>query len=263
MFLPKSILQSPTVLTPLPPRNPANPSTSRNTAMKTTSQITRTARKRVLIVDDHPFFRNGLRTYLDTQPDLIVCGEASNPRDALLLLETENPNLIITDLSLPGKGGLEFIKDLHALHPEIPVLVVTMHEGSHYAERVLLAGARGYISKAEQGPALLDAIRQILHGKVSVPQDISEALLARIIKHPSTDRVSPSDRLSDRELHIFTLLGQARSSREIAEQLHISIKTVEAHRANIKEKLNLRNAQELLRAAVCWVESENHHLVMK
>ena len=214
-------------------------------------------RTRILVVDDHPLFRKGLADFINAQSDLTVCGEAGNPREALDAISSAKPDLVLTDLNLPGKGGVELIKDIHALHPNLLIIVITMHEESHHAERVLMAGARGFITKTEHAPKLLAAIRQVLKGKMFVTEQVSAHILERFAGGGSPNGNSPVDLLTDRELHIFSLIGNARSSREIAAALIISIKTVEAHRANIKQKLGLRNAQELMRAAVCWVEAEN------
>ena len=201
-------------------------------------------------------FRKGLADFINAQSDLMICGEAENPREALDAIASAKPEMVLTDLNLPGKGGVELIKDIRALHPQLPILVITMHEESHHAQRVLMAGARGYISKTENAPKLLAAIRQVLKGKMFVTEQVSSQILERFAGGASGNGNSPADLLTDRELHIFSLIGNARASREIAADLIISIKTVEAHRANIKQKLGLRNAQELVRAAVCWVEAQ-------
>ena len=212
---------------------------------------------RLLIVDDHPLFRKGLADFINAQSDLLVCGEAENPLEALSAIASVRPDLVVTDLSLPGKGGVELIKDIHAMYPDLPIIALTMFEEAHHVERVLMAGARGYINKSEHSPKFLAAIRHVLMGKIFVTEQATEELIGRLTARKPANGNSPGDLLTDRELHIFQLIGNARTSREIAEELIISIKTVEAHRANIKQKLGLRNAQQLARAAVCWFESQH------
>ena len=212
---------------------------------------------RLLIVDDHPLFRKGLADFINAQSDLLVCGEAENPMEALSAIASVRPDLVVTDLALPGKGGVELIKDIHALYPDLPVIALTMFDESHNVERVLMAGGRGYINKSEHAPKLLAAIHHVLMGKIFVTEQVSEELIGRLTSRRFGNGNSPGDLLTDRELHIFCLIGNARTSREIAEDLIISIKTVEAHRANIKQKLGLRNAQQLARAAVCWFEAQH------
>jgi DNA-binding NarL/FixJ family response regulator len=213
-------------------------------------------RRRVLLVDDHPMMRAGLAHLIERQPDLMVCGEASNPAEAIKGLPATKPEVILADLTMPGRSGLEFIKDLLALNPTQPILVVSMHDESVYAERALRAGARGYIMKEAGGEAVVAAIRQILRGEVYV----SPAMSARILEGFSGKRprgsASPIEKLSDREFEVFQLIGQGKSTRDIAEQLHLSPKTVDVHRSNIKEKLDLRDATSLIRHAVRWVETQ-------
>jgi DNA-binding NarL/FixJ family response regulator len=199
--------------------------------------------------------RAGLGQLIGSQPDLVVGGEAGNPAEALQALARQRPDLILTDLTMPGRSGLEFIKDLRAAHPEIPILVVSMHDEAVYAERVLRAGARGYIMKEAGGENLLGAIRQVLRGEVYVSHKMS----ARILEDLSTRRprgsTSPIERLTDREFEVFQLIGQGKGTREIAAELHLSPKTVDVHRSHLKEKLGLRDATALIRHAVRWVET--------
>lgn len=225
---------------------------------------TTVAPTRVLIVDGQPLLRSGLAAFLNAQPDLTVCAEAGEPRAALAAIRATRPDLVISDVALPGKGGIELIKDIRSLHPELPVLVFSLHPQVQYVERVLLAGARGYVLKTDEGPTLLGAIRQVLRGKLYVNAEMSAHLIEHYTgaaggstpgRRGGSGGDSPLARLSDRELQILDLIGAARSSREIAAELIISIKTVESHRANIKQKLGVRSAQELMRLAVCWVET--------
>lgn len=213
-------------------------------------------RKKVLIVDDHPMMRQGLAQLINAEPDLVVCDEVDTAREAFDLAQRNKPDLVLVDISLPDKNGLELIKDLHAVQPALPMLVVSMHDESLYAERVLRAGGRGYIMKQEGGKKLMEAIRQVLGGRIYV----SEKMSARILEMFSTGRVdnaeSPVAELSDREFEVFQLLGSGMATREIAEHLHLSHKTVEVHRARIKEKLAAKNSTDLVRFAVRWIESQ-------
>jgi DNA-binding NarL/FixJ family response regulator len=213
------------------------------------------ARKRILVVDDHPMMRQGLAQLINNEPDLAVCWEADNAGQALGMVSEHKPDLVLADISLPGKNGLELIKDVHTLSPDALILVVSMHDETLYAERALRAGARGYIMKQEGGKKLMAAIRKILDGQVYV----SEKMSARILETVSgrrTGSASPVAKLSDREFEVFQLIGQGKGTRDIADQLHLSVKTVEVHRANIKEKLQLKSATDLVRQAVRWAEAQ-------
>lgn len=214
------------------------------------------AAKRVLIVDDHPMMRQGLAQLVDNEPDLKVCAEAETAGQALNVTTSQKLDLILLDISLPDKNGLELIKDILAQNPGLPILVVSMHDETIYAERVLRAGARGYIMKQEGGKKLLVAIRQVLSGQICVSDKMSARIL-EIFSGRRSDNSSPMERLSDREFEVFQLIGQGRTTREIAEHLHLSVKTVEVHRVNIKAKLSLKTATDLVRHAVRWVEGRN------
>jgi len=213
-------------------------------------------RKRILIVDDHPFMRTGMRQLIDRQPDLVVCCEAGAPRDALQKIATGDVHLILTDMTMSGRSGLDFLKDLQALHPTIPILVVSMHDEMIFAERALRAGAKGYIMKEAGGEKLLAAIRQVLEGQVYVSARMAALLLGSFSGRGSRDSNSPFGKLTDREFEVFQLIGQGRSTREIARQLGLSTKTVDVHRGNLKAKLELKEATALVRHAVRWVESQ-------
>ncbi len=200
--------------------------------------------------------RHGLATLINADLRLSVCAEADEPRKAMAALCATQPDLVITDVTLTGKGGIELIKDIVALYPELPVLVFSTHPEVEYVERALFAGARGYALKSYTAPKLLEAIYKVLAGKLYVAEEISAHLLEhRYNNNVRAQRDPFIGKLSDRELQILDLIGSAKSSREIADALIISIKTVESHRANIKQKLCLQTAQELTRAAVCWVEN--------
>jgi DNA-binding NarL/FixJ family response regulator len=213
-------------------------------------------KKRILIVDDHPMMRQGLAQLIGAEPDLIICGEAENAESALDGIGDLKPDLVLADISLPGKNGLELIKDFQALQPGLPVLVISMHDESLYAGRVLRAGGRGYIMKQAGGKKLMQAIRQVLDGKVYVSEKVSAEILETFSGRRAGTEGSPVEKLTDREFEVFQLVGQGKGTRETAEKLHLSVKTVEAHRANIKVKLKLKSASELIRFAVRWSESQ-------
>lgn len=209
---------------------------------------------RVVVVDDHPMMREGLIQLISQERDLSVCGEADTAAAALELVARERPKLVLADISLPDKNGLELIKDIQAMEPGTIVLVISMHDESLYAERVLRAGGRGYIMKQEGGKKLLDAIRQVLDGRIYVSDKISARIL-EIFSGARPKSSSPIDLLTDREFEVFQLIGQGLDVKEIADRLHLSVKTAEVHRANIKQKLKLRSVGDLIRHAVRWIES--------
>lgn len=212
-------------------------------------------RIRILIVDDHPMMREGLRTLISREHDLAVCGEAETAGQALEAVANLKPELVLADISLPGRNGVELIKDIRSLQPAVLILVISMHDESLYAERVLRAGARGYIMKQESGPTMIQAIRQVLAGRIY----LSDKMSARILENVAGKRAkaSPIERLSDREFEVFQLIGRGKSTVQIAEELHLSTKTVEAHRAQVKAKLDLRNMPELISFASRWVETQD------
>ena len=200
--------------------------------------------------------RAGLAGLIDRQPDLAVCGEAGNPLEAFQVLKKLRPDLVLTDLTMPGRGGLEFIKDLRAAEPALAILVVSMHDEVVHAERALRAGARGYIMKEAGGENLMAAIRQILRGEVYVSPRMSARILDGLSGVRPRGSSSPIEKLTDREFEVFQLIGQGKSTRDIAEQLHLSTKTVDVHRSHIKEKLELNDVTGLIRHAVRWVETQ-------
>jgi DNA-binding NarL/FixJ family response regulator len=217
---------------------------------------TKTIAKRILIVDDHPMMRKGLAQLIDNEPDLKVCAEADTAGQAIDLVVKQKFDLALLDISLPDKNGLELIKDIRALNPELPVLVVSMHDELIYAERVLRAGGQGYIMKQEGGVKFLAAIRQVLSGHVYVSQIMSTRILDVFSGKQNRDSGSPVRKFSDREFEIFQLVGQGVGTGEIAERLRLSIKTVETHRASIKKKLGVKTAVELVRYAVRWSDAQ-------
>jgi DNA-binding NarL/FixJ family response regulator len=200
--------------------------------------------------------RQGLAALINNEPDLTVSAEAADAQQAMAAISARQPELVIADITLPDKSGLELIKDIQALHPGLRVLVVSMHDESLYAERVLRAGGRGYIMKQEGGRKLMEAIRCVLSGKVYVSEKMSARILELLSGGRGAATASPVERLTDREFEVFQLIGQGKGTREIAAKLHVSIKTIEVHRLHIKEKLELKTAPELLRFAVRWIESQ-------
>lgn len=216
----------------------------------------KSTKAQILIVDDHPMTRGGLTHLINHQPDTVVCGEAENAAEALDLLAQSQPDLVLIDITLPGKSGLELIKDIKAMHPDLPMLVLSMHDESLYADRVLRAGARGYITKHEGGEKLIGAIRHILSGKIYVSESMSAHILEIFSGAQSgTDRSSIQS-LSDREFEVFQALGEGLSSHQIARKLHLSAKTVDAHRANIKTKLKINTTAELISFAARWTTTQ-------
>jgi DNA-binding NarL/FixJ family response regulator len=219
------------------------------------------SRQKLLLVDDHPMMRAGLAHLINKQSDLEVCCEAGSPAEALSEIVRCQPDLIVTDITMPGRSGVEFIKDVLALHAGLPILVVSMHDELIYAERVLRAGARGYVMKEAGGEKLLLAIRQILGGQGYVSEQMSARLLDSLSGRRPRGSSSPIEKLSDREFEVFQLIGQGKSTRDIAQQLHLSTKTVDVHRSHIKQKLELKDSTALVRHAVRWVETQDKGVV--
>jgi len=211
-------------------------------------------KKRVYIVDDHVILRLGLTVLINGTPDMIMCGESSSAEQALQDIPRAQPDLVIVDLSLDGTSGLELIKSLHARHPELLVLVLSMHDESFFAERVLRAGANGYIMKHQAIGELEKAIRRIFEGGVYVSQNMSDRLLKAIARSEGACGGSPIDLLSDREVEVFEMIGRGLGNSEIARRLHLSVKTIESYRARIKDKLDLKNSGQLHQQALAWVQ---------
>jgi DNA-binding NarL/FixJ family response regulator len=212
--------------------------------------------KRIFIVDDQPVFREGLQHLINREADLAVCGEADEARAALAEIERVKPDLVLVDIGLPGRTGLELIKDLRVIHPELALLVVSMQDELLYAERVLRAGGRGYITKHAGAQELMKAIRRVLDGHLYVSDAISEMALKSLPGRRSRASGAVLDELTDREFEVFQLLGQGLTTREIGERLHMSGKTVETHRLHIRAKLDLRSGPELIKVAVRWVGTQ-------
>lgn len=205
---------------------------------------------KVLVVDDHPIVRIGLVTLLEAEPDLQVVGQAEDVRGALQAVAEDPPEIIIADVSLKDSDGLELVGEMRRRHPDIPVLILSMYDELLYAERFLKMGARGYVMKSKVDEHLLAAVRDVLKGNIHVSEAVQARLLQSASRSPGPDE--PVDRLSNREFQVFQFIGEGKSTRQIAEQLHISIKTVESHRQHIREKLNLENGTELVRYAIHW-----------
>lgn len=220
------------------------------------TQSTTTKKSKVLVVDDHPIVRQGLALLINREPDLAVCGEAEDAQTALQSVPTIKPDILVVDISLNGPDGLDLLKDIRIRYPEMPVLILSMHDESIYAERALRAGAQGYIMKQEATEKVLVALRRILSREIYVSERISNRMLQRYIGSQSSGRPSSISDLTDRELEVFRLIGEGHSTRQIAEELHISVKTVESYQAHIKEKLSLRSARELVQHAIQWSISE-------
>jgi DNA-binding NarL/FixJ family response regulator len=207
-------------------------------------------RSRVLLVDDHPIVREGLMARIELEGDLTVCAMAESAQEAMRKLPEANPDLVVTDLSLSGKPGLELVKEIRAQRPTLPILVLSIHDEELWAERVIRAGAQGYVMKAQATDKVMDAIRRVLAGGLWLSEKMNAALLGRIAQGRSQGASSPLAGLSDRELEVFQMIGQGLSMKEIAAHLFLSAKTVEVHREHIKEKLGLKSSADLLRYAV-------------
>ena len=217
-------------------------------------------KRHVFLVDDHPLVREWLTNLINQQPDLEVCGEAENVVDALRGIAASKPDLVVIDITLTAASGLELIKDIRIQHPSVAPLVLSMHEEQLYAERAMRAGARGYVRKRETRKNILAAIRCVLEGGIYISQKVSNAMALKFLEGHEAVGIAQSrvGQLSDRELEVFELLGKGKSTSEIADEVHLSLKTVQAYSVRAKEKLGLTSAAELLREAILWVE--NAHL---
>src|SRR5579863_2188591 len=210
-------------------------------------------KNRILIVDDHPLFCEGVRQVINRHPALVVCGQVSDAEAAMKAVAELEPDLALVDLSLEGSNGLDLIKSLKARHEDLPVLVVSMHDESLYAERALRAGAQGYIMKNQPIKIVREAIFKVLAGDIFLSEKMSTSVLARLLLGKKETLVSPVEQLSDRELEVFQMLGEGKSSRQIAEDLNLTIPTIHSFRNRIKEKLQFKNSTELTLQAMQWV----------
>ena len=213
--------------------------------------------KRIVIVDDHPLFRKGLEDLIHSEGSFAVCGEAGNAAEAMEVIRKLNPDLAIVDLSLPGANGIELIKNIRAEFPKLPILVLSMHDESLYALRALRAGAEGYVMKHEAMANVIQAIHEVFSGRPYLSPAMAAQVITKAARGQAEDETDPTERLSDRELEVLELIGKGREVREIANRLHLSPKTVETHRAHIKEKLQLKNAREVVRFAVQWIDARD------
>ncbi|HEV2990739.1 MAG TPA: response regulator transcription factor [Candidatus Angelobacter sp.] len=209
-------------------------------------------KKTVFLVDDHPIVRQGLTLLINQEPDLAVCGEAEEMHSALQAIPAMKPDIIIVDISLHGPDGLELLKHVRMKVPSLPVLILSMHDESVYAERALRAGANGYIMKQEATEKVLVALRRILSGEIYVSDRIANSMQRHYVRGANPSEHSSIAELTDRELEVFRLIGAGHGTREIADELHLSVKTVESYQAHIKEKLSLRSVRELVQHAVQW-----------
>jgi DNA-binding NarL/FixJ family response regulator len=212
---------------------------------------------RILIVDDHAVMREGIAAILNKEPDLAVCGEAESPAEALERLEAAGPDLAIVDLSLKEGSGLDLIKDLHARRPDLPVLVLSMHDESIYAARVLHAGARGYLMKQESSAKVVQGVRELLQGRPYFSKAIAERVVLKAVEGRRQKPSDPMESLTDRELEVFIHIGKGLKPRQIAEVMNLSVKTVETYSMRIKQKLGLSDASELLQRAIQWAKSQD------
>jgi DNA-binding NarL/FixJ family response regulator len=222
--------------------------------LKTSGQYAKERdRKRVLIVDDHPVLREGLKMVINQQPDLVVCGEAADAPQAMKAVGALKPDIVLVDLSLVGSSGLELVKDIKAQYPGVPTLVLSLHDEALYAERVVRAGARGYIMKRSPSSELLNALRDVLNGKVYLSENMASRLMKQMFGHHETKpERNFIETLSDRELEVFQLIGEGHGTSDIAQRLRLSMKTVSCYRQNIKNKLQLKDATELVQHAIHW-----------
>lgn len=211
---------------------------------------------RIYIVDDHPLMRKGMAMTLDNELEIEVVGQSETAEEALQKIPELKPDLAVVDISLPGMNGIELIKHLLNHQPELKVLVISRHDEELYAERAIRAGARGYLMKLEAGDTLVTAVRRILSGNLYLSSEIGSNLIMKLATGKSGSGDDPLQLLSDRELEVFELTGLGKTTNEIAEKLHVSVKTVESYRARIKEKLDLKSANDLLRRAVQWIERD-------
>lgn len=213
-------------------------------------------KRRLFLVEDHPITREGFAQLIDYQPDLVVSGQSSTALHALPRISADPPDLIIVDISLPNGNGLELIKDVKAVHPRIPILVLSTHDEKIYAERALRAGAQGYVMKQAPTAEVMKAIRMVLNGEIYLSEPVRANVVYQHLHGMNSGGRAPIDLLTDRELEVFQLIGQGRTTRQIASTLRLGLSTVETHRAHLKEKLGLRNATELVQRAVEWLNKE-------
>ena len=215
------------------------------------------AKSRIFLVDDHAMFREGLRQLIDREPDLMVCGDAAAAAEAMQGIAESKPDLVIVDISLAGASGIDLIKTIKGQYDEMPVLVVSMHDESLYAERALRAGAMGYVMKQEPAKTVKTAIRKVLAGDMHLSEKLASSLVARFMHGTTEEPATPIETLSDRELEVFRMLGQGKGTRQIAAELDVTVATVNSFKNRIKEKLNLKTSTEAMLHAIQWVQDEH------
>jgi DNA-binding NarL/FixJ family response regulator len=218
-------------------------------------RLMKPAKIRILLVEDHALLRRGLASLIETEPDLMVCAEASSHEDGLEAIATAKPDLVITDLSLKDSDGLQLIKDIRKRFRGLPILALSTHDEALYAERALRAGARGYVMKQELAITVLIAIRRVVAGDIYTSEAMSRRFSALFIGGAKLGKRTGLDLLSDREFEVYKLIGQGKSTRAIADVLHVSVKTIESHKERLKDKLRLSSGAELVRRATVWVET--------
>ena len=214
--------------------------------------------KKIFIVDDHPVLRRGISLLINEEEDMTVCGEAETAQETLDALEEARPDLVLVDISLKGMNGLELVKSIKASSPNLPTLVLSAHDASRYAERALRAGARGYVMKEENIDVVVTAIRKVLEGEIYLSDNIMPKILSKLVNGKTKAGATPQDVLSDRELEVFEMIGQGSRTSEIAEQLHLSAKTIQVYREKIKKKLGLPDSVKLHQSAFQWFHNENN-----
>jgi len=235
--------------------NPALPvATDTNPSLPSPPSVA--TRRRIVLVDDHPVTREGVRVLIDQEPDLVVCGQSDNAPAALQLIQKVKPDLAVVDITLKTTSGIELMKSLKAVMPDLPVLIMSMHDERLYAERALRAGAKGYIMKHEASDRILDALRKVLSGELYLSDNMKEKMLHCLVRSRKDEVVFTIDTLSDREMEVFQLIGNGFSTRQIAEKLNLSVKTIDSYREHLKLKLRLKKGSDLVRHAIQWVRSE-------
>ena len=226
---------------------------------KVTSNADRPSKHTVLIVDDHPVVRQGLAQLINQEKDLEVRGYAEDAYQAMQAIKDVQPDMVIVDISLKDTSGIDLVKDMKIQYPNLPILILSMHDESLYAERALRAGAKGYIMKHEATERVITAIRRVLVGEIYVSDTMAAKMVSKLATGAAPQSASPVENLSDRELEVFRLIGEGHKTRDVADKLHLSVKTIETYRAHIKEKLGFKDGNELFRFAVEWVNSEMKH----
>lgn len=247
-------------MTKRPPEKNLSPSaaTSSPTALLDGGPVPPVGRLQVLLVDDHPITRQGMKALINQQPNLEVCGEADNAPQAIELVGKLHPDLAIVDIALKTTNGIELTKNIKAQSPDVPVLIVSMHDEGVYAERALRAGAMGYLMKQEASEKVVVAIQRVLRGEIYLSDKIKEKMLHRLVNRKGDPRIFSIDTLSDREMEVFHLIGNGYSTRQIAQKLNLSSKTIDSYREHLKLKLNLESGAELVRHAIQWARNQGN-----